>query len=55
MCLSGSRICLADGSAFGPCEEQIVPLPEACTAVDDDCDGLTDEDLGATTRGLGPC
>ena len=29
--------------------------PETCNAVDDDCDGDTDEDLGTSTCGLGEC
>jgi len=28
---------------------------ERCNALDDDCDGQTDEDLGSTTCGLGEC
>ena len=29
--------------------------PEVCDGLDNDCDGLADEDLGQTTCGLGPC
>ena len=31
------------------------PSPEVCNGLDDDCDGLIDEDLGTTTCGVGEC
>ncbi|HPC92418.1 MAG TPA: MopE-related protein, partial [Myxococcota bacterium] len=31
------------------------PAAEICNNIDDNCDGLTDEDLGTTTCGLGVC
>jgi hypothetical protein len=31
------------------------PTPETCDGEDSDCDGLTDEDLGRTTCGVGAC
>ena len=42
VCAAGSSTC-RDG-IWGPCEGQILPLPEACgNAEDDDCDGQVDE------------
>jgi hypothetical protein len=43
-CHAGTQICLADGSGFGPCDGEVLPSAERCaTAVDDDCDGFTNE------------
>ncbi|MGK3968939.1 SBBP repeat-containing protein [Sorangium sp. So ce118] len=43
-CAAGVRRCLPDGQGFGECEGAVVPRPEDCgTAVDDDCDGATNE------------
>jgi hypothetical protein len=40
-CLQGTQVCLADGSAFGPCEDQVLPAPDDCTTVaDEDCNAL---------------
>ncbi|HOX57874.1 MAG TPA: CARDB domain-containing protein [Verrucomicrobiota bacterium] len=37
------------------CDPLAGALAESCNALDDDCDGSTDEELGTTTCGLGPC
>ena len=37
------------------CEPLDVDGPESCDGIDNDCDGVVDEDLGSTTCGLGPC
>jgi hypothetical protein len=39
----------------GACAEGVLPTSEQCNGLDDDCDGHVDEDLGATTCGLGIC
>ena len=44
------EIITAQGAAIGP-----PPTPEACDGLDSDCDGLTDEELGQTTCGVGAC
>ncbi len=44
-CHSGIRVCLPDGSGFGECQGEVTPTLETCaTLVDDDCDGLVNED-----------
>ncbi|MBT9559971.1 MAG: hypothetical protein IV100_28330 [Myxococcales bacterium] len=46
-CLAGERVCDADGAGWGPCEGEVVPVPESClTAADDDCDRETNESGG---------
>ncbi len=43
-CKSGSQMCNADGTAFGPCVGQVTPASETCnTAADDNCDGQVNE------------
>lgn len=68
-CHAGKQTCLEDGSGFGPCEGEVIPLEERCgTALDDDCDGEVNEGCacvpGATqacyqgppeTEGVGVC
>lgn len=45
LCVAGTQTCLPDGTAFGPCEGEVVPTTEICaTAGDDDCDGVPNED-----------
>lgn len=44
-CIGGTHTCNQDGTAFGPCEGEVVPVAETCnTPIDDDCDGATNED-----------
>ena len=45
-CAHGTFVCAADGTGV-TCDEQVVDLAETCNALDDDCDGLTDEDFAA--------
>lgn len=38
VCAAGTQSCLPDGSAFGPCEGEVLPSPENCfTEADEDC------------------
>lgn len=41
-CLAGTQSC-AGGVAWGPCEGEVLPGPEACNGIDDDCDGHGDD------------
>jgi len=44
-CMAGTATCNAAGTAYGPCEGEVVPATETCaTATDDDCDGQVNED-----------
>jgi hypothetical protein len=43
-CRAGVTTCLPDGSAFGPCVGEIIPVAEDCaTPEDDDCNGTANE------------
>ncbi|MFN3201399.1 MAG: MopE-related protein [Bradymonadia bacterium] len=56
VCAAGVRVCQA--GALGTCVSETTPSDEACDALDNDCDGTTDEgfDLGSPcTLGLGRC
>tara|TARA_Y100001970_G_scaffold293857_1_gene443903 strand:+ start:1620 stop:5849 length:4230 start_codon:yes stop_codon:yes gene_type:complete len=55
-CQQGVETCT--NGQWGECVNEVSPVEEACNALDDDCDGLTDEDftLGEVcTVGLGIC
>jgi hypothetical protein len=72
VCKGGTKACSADGTSWGPCVGEVLPVPETCnTAVDDDCNGMTNEggagcvclpgstascyDGPAGTQGVGVC
>ncbi len=52
-CRAGVQLCAA--GMWGGCSGEVVPGGEACNAVDDDCDGNTDESLGSFACGTGAC
>ena len=52
---TGLSVCTIDGLAVECNATPGQPLPEVCDGKDNDCDFLTDEDLGTTTCGQGEC
>lgn len=55
-CAAGTQTCNEFGTAWGPCEGEVVPAPEACAnVVDDDCDGVVDEDPDDDADGWTAC
>lgn len=55
LCAEGTELCGVNGSWAGACLGQTGPVTEICNGEDDDCDGQTDEDLGSSSCGVGPC
>jgi hypothetical protein len=64
ICADGQAVCQPDGSGYGFCVPLLAPTDETCNGLDDDCDGVADEDVcfcpaGATracyTGLLGAC
>ena len=53
-CENGLLVCNLAGNGV-VCEEQGQVMEELCNNVDDDCDGVTDEDFGEVTCGIGLC
>jgi hypothetical protein len=53
-CAAGTQTC-SSGGQWGTCANERLPLAETCNAVDDDCDAVTDEDLGLVACGVGAC
>jgi hypothetical protein len=43
VCQAGTKTCQEDGSGFDECTGEILPSPEMCNGLDDDCDGMVDE------------
>lgn len=43
VCTLGTRTCLADGSGYGPCVGEVLPSTEVCNGLDDDCNGIVDD------------
>jgi len=45
ICTAGVTTCNTEGTAFGPCDGEVLPAAETCnTPEDDDCDGLVNEE-----------
>jgi len=45
VCASGTALCNAEGTALGPCVDEILPGVETCNSLqDDDCDGQINEE-----------
>jgi hypothetical protein len=52
-CRVGSQSCV--GGEWGPCQGETVPAEDVCDSLDNDCDGLADEEIGSETCGQGNC
>ncbi|MRG91439.1 MopE-related protein [Polyangium spumosum] len=52
-CKDGTQTCA--GGAWGACEGEVLPGPETCDDLDNDCDGTSDEELGQISCGAGAC
>jgi hypothetical protein len=53
-CVSGMQTCQPDGTGFGPCEGEVVPVIEGCaTAADDDCNGKANEHCAIWSKTFG--
>jgi len=52
-CKSGMQTCT--NGVWGACENEVLPAMEACDGKDNDCDGMTDENIAKVTCGAGAC
>ncbi|MEO8681880.1 MAG: MopE-related protein [Vicinamibacterales bacterium] len=47
VCRAGTQVCNATGTAYGACTGQVVPGTEVCDGLDNNCNGVVDEDCTA--------
>lgn len=52
-CKVGKQLC--DLGMWGNCIGDVTPVSEFCNGLDDDCDGVVDDDVTAVTCGVGAC
>jgi hypothetical protein len=52
-CKAGTQSC--SNGAWGACAGQVLPSPEICNGLDDDCNGSVDDGFDAVTCGAGIC
>ncbi len=55
ICLSGMETCLADGTGFGACEGEQVPMAELCDGLDNDCNAVLDDPPDIDGDGWNAC
>ncbi len=56
-CAAGTQTCMGSTEfpMWGECGGAVLPLPEVCNGVDDDCDGTADERWAAGSNACGYC
>ncbi|MFN3202856.1 MAG: MopE-related protein, partial [Bradymonadia bacterium] len=59
VCQAGQQTCLNDGSGFTPCAGEVLPGAERCDSIDNDCNGIVDDNIpgvgAACEQGVGEC
>jgi len=55
-CRPGAQMCMVTGgvAAWGACGGEVLPKPEICNGVDDDCNGMTDDGLSTPIQIITP-